>query len=215
MMQLHYWSNNYERVSHKIKVEIALLPVINMTHFRPSLYSLGLLLSLSLSTSFSVWRKFKQIQYKVSNFRDEGQCVCDGVSLSDRQSQLLRISICAVVEAGTISLFGYVLILSRSEADSLGINTAKYSLNQRFQVSCIAENFPMNSDLWGISKYWNASSISCSPCSSLLILLMSHHPSSRSEGSANNLRRPIQSIYVGLRSSITACPLPSHRKLST
>ncbi|CAI4226138.1 unnamed protein product [Auanema sp. JU1783] len=70
----------------------------------------------------------------VMNLTDEGVCVCDGASLTERYAMLLRISICAVVEAGTISLFGYVLILSRSQADGLGINTAKYSLSKRFQI---------------------------------------------------------------------------------
>lgn len=64
-------------------------------------------------------------------------CICDGASLSDRQAMLVRISVCAIVEAGTVALFGYVLILSRSEADGLGINTAKYSLSQRFQVDAL------------------------------------------------------------------------------
>ncbi|KAJ1348083.1 hypothetical protein KIN20_003305 [Parelaphostrongylus tenuis] len=39
-----------------------------------------------------------------------------------------------MVEVGTISLFGYVHILSRSQADGLGINMAKYSLSKRFQI---------------------------------------------------------------------------------
>ena len=71
---------------------------------------------------------------RVVVFRKDGMCICDGASLSDRQAMLVRISVCAIVEAGTVALFGYVLILSRSEADGLGINTAKYSLSQRFQV---------------------------------------------------------------------------------
>ncbi|RCN29087.1 hypothetical protein ANCCAN_25159 [Ancylostoma caninum] len=47
---------------------------------------------------------------------------------------LFRICICTMVEVGTISLFGYVHILSRSEADGMGINIAKYSLSKRFQI---------------------------------------------------------------------------------
>uniref|UniRef100_A0A1I7WCD2 Protein RFT1 homolog n=1 Tax=Heterorhabditis bacteriophora TaxID=37862 RepID=A0A1I7WCD2_HETBA len=74
------------------------------------------------------------IPHLYSHFLNQGVCICDGASLSDRYAMLLRISICAMVEAGTISLFGYVLILSRSEADGLGINTAKYSLSKRFQI---------------------------------------------------------------------------------
>ncbi|PAV77873.1 hypothetical protein WR25_08641 [Diploscapter pachys] len=70
----------------------------------------------------------------ILNLTKDGMCICDGASLSDRQAMLVRISVCAIVEAGTVALFGYVLILSRSEADGLGINTAKYSLSQRFQI---------------------------------------------------------------------------------
>ncbi|CAB3410739.1 unnamed protein product [Caenorhabditis bovis] len=70
----------------------------------------------------------------VTNLTDKGVCVCDGASLSERWAMFIRILTCAAIEAGTISLFGYVHILSRNEADSLGINTAKYCLTQRFQI---------------------------------------------------------------------------------
>ncbi|VDO93272.1 unnamed protein product [Heligmosomoides polygyrus] len=69
-----------------------------------------------------------------TNLTDKGVCVCDGASLPDRYAMLFRICVCTVVEVGTISLFGYVLILSRSEADGMGINVAKYSLSKRFQI---------------------------------------------------------------------------------
>ncbi|KAK6018477.1 hypothetical protein OSTOST_15933, partial [Ostertagia ostertagi] len=68
------------------------------------------------------------------NLTDQGVCICDGASLPDRYAMLFRICVCTMVEVGTISLFGYVLILSRSEADGMGINVAKYSLSKRFQV---------------------------------------------------------------------------------
>ncbi|KAK6730099.1 hypothetical protein RB195_006887 [Necator americanus] len=76
---------------------------------------------------------FVTINY-VMNLTDQGVCICDGASLPDRYAMLFRICICTLVEVGTISLFGYVLILSRSEADGMGINIAKYSLSKRFQV---------------------------------------------------------------------------------
>ncbi|WKX90715.1 hypothetical protein Q1695_009509 [Nippostrongylus brasiliensis] len=68
------------------------------------------------------------------NLTDQGVCICDGASLPDRYAMLFRICVCTMVEVGTISLFGYVLILSRSEADGMGINVAKYSLSKRFQI---------------------------------------------------------------------------------
>ncbi|VDL83593.1 unnamed protein product [Nippostrongylus brasiliensis] len=68
------------------------------------------------------------------DFSDQGVCICDGASLPDRYAMLFRICVCTMVEVGTISLFGYVLILSRSEADGMGINVAKYSLSKRFQI---------------------------------------------------------------------------------
>ncbi|EYC04699.1 hypothetical protein Y032_0086g1937 [Ancylostoma ceylanicum] len=70
----------------------------------------------------------------VMNLTDQGMCICDGASLPDRYAMLFRICICTMVEVGTISLFGYVHILSRSEADGMGINIAKYSLSKRFQI---------------------------------------------------------------------------------
>ncbi|CAI5438639.1 unnamed protein product [Caenorhabditis angaria] len=70
----------------------------------------------------------------VMNLTDQGVCICDGASLAERRSMFIRIFTCAIVETGTISLFGYVHILSRNKADSLGINTAKYCLSQRFQI---------------------------------------------------------------------------------
>ncbi|CAJ0594454.1 unnamed protein product [Cylicocyclus nassatus] len=76
---------------------------------------------------------FVTINY-VMNLTDQGVCICDGASLPDRYAMLFRICICTMVEVGTISLFGYVLILSRSEADGMGINIAKYSLSKRFQI---------------------------------------------------------------------------------
>ncbi|CAD6184623.1 unnamed protein product [Caenorhabditis auriculariae] len=76
---------------------------------------------------------FVTINY-VMNLTEKGVCICDGASLSERWAMLVRICVCAFVEAGTISLFGYVHILSRNEADGLGINTAKYSLSKRFQI---------------------------------------------------------------------------------
>uniref|UniRef100_A0A158P884 G_PROTEIN_RECEP_F1_2 domain-containing protein n=1 Tax=Angiostrongylus cantonensis TaxID=6313 RepID=A0A158P884_ANGCA len=68
------------------------------------------------------------------NLTDKGVCICDGASLPNRYAMLIRISVCTVVEVGTISLFGYVLIFCRSEADSLDTNMAKYSLSERFQI---------------------------------------------------------------------------------
>lgn len=70
----------------------------------------------------------------VFNLTDHGVCICDGASLSERWAMLFRICTCSIVEAGTISLFGYVHILSRNAADGLGINKAKYCLSQRFQI---------------------------------------------------------------------------------
>ncbi|CAJ0964047.1 unnamed protein product, partial [Mesorhabditis belari] len=76
---------------------------------------------------------FVTVEYLL-NLHTEGMCVCDGASLADSHAMMIRISVCALFEAATISLFGYVMVYSRSRADGLGINTAKYSLSKRFQI---------------------------------------------------------------------------------
>ncbi len=48
---------------------------------------------------------------------------------------LMRVLICAVLESATILLFIYVLLTSKRQLEDFGINTARYSLNKRFQVT--------------------------------------------------------------------------------
>lgn len=70
----------------------------------------------------------------VANCSNKPMCICDGASLSDRSGMLVRIAIIACLETATILLYYFVLITSKRRLENFGINTARYSLANRFQV---------------------------------------------------------------------------------